>query len=119
MNEDRYSHIKRKFEFSENSLIQNEQEFNKELKLLTNEINAVKRNFMDLEKNVAKLNEELNKSVKRFEFKVLQKYVEMWQPMNFVTNEQFMKVISDNDNSVNNSIKNNGLESEKYLNAKN
>ena len=95
MMEDRYSRIKKKTEFNESSLINSEQEFNKELKILIEDINSLKQDFLDLNENVDILKEEISSSVSRHEFRSLQKYVNYWDPFNFLTEKDLEKYIKE------------------------
>ncbi len=95
MMEDRYSRIKKKTEFNESSLISSEQEFNKELKILIDDINSLKQDFLDLNENVDILKEELSNSVSRHEFRSLQKYVDYWDNFNFLTEKDLEKYIKE------------------------
>jgi predicted RNase H-like nuclease (RuvC/YqgF family) len=95
MMEDRYSKIKKKTEFNESSLINTNQEFNKELKILVEDINSLKQNFLDLNENIDILKEELSTAVSRHEFKSLQKYVDYWNPFTFLTEKDLEKYIKE------------------------
>lgn len=95
MMEDRYSRIKKKTEFNESSLIDTEKEFSKELKILVDDINSLKQEFLDLNENIDILKEELSTAVSRHEFRSLQKYVDYWDPFTFLTEKDLEKYIKE------------------------
>ncbi len=95
MMEDRYSRIKKKTEFNESSMINSEQEFNKELKILIDDINSLKQEFLDLNENVSILKDELSNAVSRHDFRSLQKYVNYWDTFKFITEKDLEKYIKE------------------------
>ncbi|MAG39253.1 hypothetical protein CMO90_04165 [Candidatus Woesearchaeota archaeon] len=91
--EERYSNIRKKIQMTDESLLDFEKDIRTELKALNQEFLELKRIVSEINDNLSLMSSELKKSVKQTDLKVVEKYVDMWQPMNFVTREELKKHI--------------------------
>ena len=67
----------------------------KEIKTLTLDITEVRNEINDIKDKVLMIIKELQAFAKREDVKILQKYVEMWEPMNFVTHAEVEEIIDE------------------------
>ena len=65
-----------------------EKDMKSEIKSLNHDLLEIKRSVSEINENLISMSSELKKSVKQSELKVLERYIDMWQPMNFVTKEE-------------------------------
>ena len=68
-----------------------------EVKAISQEFLEVKRLLQDLKEKINMITSELNNSVKEHDFKVVEKYLDLWNPGQFVTREQLKRKIEELD----------------------
>ncbi|MFH1210004.1 MAG: hypothetical protein V1663_04415 [archaeon] len=73
-----------------------------EYKKVSEELKEVNQDMKDLKKELFEVREALNKIVYELQFfarkdnlKVLEKYINMWNPLHFVTEEEVLKLIKE------------------------
>lgn len=93
--EERYSNIRKKIEFTEQTIIKDTKVIYDQLTLLENNITEINSEFSDITDKMNKMIEEINQTVKKSEFNVLAKYFEFWQPMEFLTRVEAEKLINE------------------------
>lgn len=86
--EERYTNLRRKMQMTDQNLLEFEKDMRSEIKALGNDLLELKRSVSEINENLIMMSSELKNSVKQYDFKVIEKYVDMWQPMNFVTREE-------------------------------
>lgn len=93
--EDRYGTLRKKLQLTDNELIEAQQEFERERKVLSEDIMAAKERIEELEERVATMEEEIQQAVHERDFRYLKKYVEYWDPSRFVSRSEAEKMIGD------------------------
>ncbi|MBW2987288.1 hypothetical protein KY336_01945 [Candidatus Woesearchaeota archaeon] len=93
--EDRYNNLKREMQFADTNIIRNKQDLSKEAKALDSEVNEIQQTIHELNDKVSEITKELQTCAKLADLKVLEKYVDMWQPVQFITREQALKFIEE------------------------
>jgi len=91
--EERYSTLRNKTQVSEQGMISLEKDMRGDIKLLSEEMLELKRELNDLKDKLRLIGAEMKNLVSKNEFKVMEHYVDMWQPMNFVTRNELSRVI--------------------------
>jgi len=95
--EERYSNIRKKTQMTDQSMLEFERDMRNEIRGLNQDLLDIKREFSEVKDSLLTITSEMKSSVKQNEFKVIEKYVDMWQPMNFVTREEFEKYLRDKE----------------------
>jgi len=93
MLEERYSALRKKDQFSEHTMLKDTKEIFQEIKLINETINELKMELSEFNEKITKLAEEVSGSVKKKEFDVLVKYLEYWEPLEFVTRNEAKKML--------------------------
>ncbi|MBW2990813.1 hypothetical protein KY348_03845 [Candidatus Woesearchaeota archaeon] len=93
--EERYSTLRNKSQVSEQSLIELEKEVRTDIKLLSEDVVDLKRELSDLKDKLRLISDEISNLVNKNEFRVLERYLDMWQPMNFVTKAELNRVLEE------------------------
>lgn len=93
--EERYSNIRKKIQMTDQNLLEFEKSMKSDLRSLNQDLLDIKRSVSEINENLTLMSSELAKAVKQSEFRVLEKYVDMWQPMNFVTKDEFNKLFKN------------------------
>lgn len=92
--EERYSNIRKKSQMIDENLLDFEREIREELRSISQDILDLKRSASDINENLISISAELKSSVRQDELKVFEKYLEMWQPMNFLTKSEAEKMFN-------------------------
>lgn len=91
--EERYTSLRKKTQTSDQNLIESERGINQEIRLLNDDLMALKRKLRELSEKTEVLSDEVDNFVKHEDFIVLDKYISMWQPMEFVTRKELNDIL--------------------------
>lgn len=91
--EERYSNIRKKTQMTDQNLLDFEKDIRTDIKSLNVDLLEIKRSVSEINENLIQISAELKKSVRQPEFRVVEKYVDMWQPMNFLTKDEFARFL--------------------------
>jgi len=91
--EERYSNLRKNIQVNEQNMLTDQRKVNADLKAVTSEITEMKRAFMEIKEEMRLMVAEVREAVKKEELKVLEKYVNLWEPLNFVTHAEVGKLI--------------------------
>ncbi len=86
--EERYGTLRKKFEVTEQNIIESDKGHYEEITLLGDGVLDIKRSMKDLVEKVSLLGDEIQGFVSKNEFTVLRRYVDFWQPLDFVTRKE-------------------------------
>ncbi|MDO8643029.1 MAG: hypothetical protein Q7R76_05640 [Candidatus Woesearchaeota archaeon] len=89
--EERYANVRKKMQLTENSLLKLSKEITKEVRAVGSELTDYRREFMDLRDKVRLIVKELQDCAKSDEVRTLTTYIELWEPLHFVTRNEFDK----------------------------
>ena len=67
----------------------------KEIKTINEDIKEVRREMEDINGKIGQIAKEMQIFAKKDEVKTLQKYVTMWEPIKFVTENQVEEIIKE------------------------
>ena len=93
--EERYSSVRKKSQFSEQSMLKETKEIYEDISLANAALKEIKGQVSDLNEKLIKLTEEVDSSVSKSEFNAVSKYLEFRQPLNFLTREEAEKILSE------------------------
>jgi hypothetical protein len=92
--EERYSLMRNKSQVTEESMIELERGMSKDIKSINDDITELKHQLKDIIDKLRLIDAEMKNLTKREEFKVLEHYLDMWQPMGFVTRAELDRMIA-------------------------
>ncbi len=93
--EERYTNLQTELRVTEENMIRRGKKVTTDIKTLTLDINELRKEINDIKDKVLMIIKELQSCAKREDVKVLQKYIEMWEPMNFVTHKEVEEIIDE------------------------
>ncbi|MBI4449017.1 hypothetical protein HY641_03260 [Candidatus Woesearchaeota archaeon] len=93
--EDRYGNIRDKMQFLEQNQLSQGKSLTTEVRATQAELLEVKRSLRDIDGKITQLAQEVAASSKKEEVLVLKRYIELWQPLNFVTRNQVEKIVKE------------------------
>ena len=95
MNEERFSELRKKMQFIEQSFLKHQKKLIRELKVINSDIEEDKKGITELKSKINLIIKELQLSASREDVEVLKKYLELWQPVKFVTENQVERIVGD------------------------
>ncbi len=93
--EEGFTNIRRSLQVTEQNMITRNKEFNTEIKALNSEFHELKKEIAQIKEKVLDLIRELESAAKIDEVKVLEKYINMWNPVKFVTQNEVERIIEE------------------------
>lgn len=91
--EERYGNLRKKSQMTDQSLLDFEKDLRSEIKSLNEDFLDIKKGLSEINENLVLMTSELKSTVKQSDFKMIESYVDMWQPMSFVTRDDLKKVL--------------------------
>jgi len=91
--EERNSNIQRKTEVIEGNMLNKNKEISENIKKINSDVKQLKKDFDDIKDNIKLLIKELQSRAKKEDVDVIQKYIDLWNPTNFVTNRELDKAV--------------------------
>ena len=95
MMEESYANIRRFMQVSEENMIAKNKHFSAEIKTLTSEINEMRKDFQELKDKLILVIKELQSVARKEEVKVLEKYINLWNPVKFVGQNEVDNIITE------------------------
>ena len=93
--EERTSNLIRKSQLTEQNMLLNNKKISTEIKAINDDINELKKIINEIKDHLRQVVEELKRCAKKEEIKIIQKYVDIWEPINFVTRNEVERIIKD------------------------
>jgi hypothetical protein len=91
--EERYNTLRKKLQLSDQSLLKVQKEMHREVKSFDQELIDQKRDFMDLHDKVRLIIKEIKGSARTEEVKILERYLSMWDPLQFMTKDEVRGIV--------------------------
>jgi predicted nucleic acid-binding protein len=95
MIEERFSTLKNKSQVSEKEIIEIEKDFESDMRIITDDVVEVKRQVRDISDKLRLMSQEIKNLAGKDDLKIIERYVDMWQPMDFVTRKELERMIEE------------------------
>ncbi len=95
VSEERYGELRKKLLLVEQNMLGNHKKAMSEIKSLQSEINEVKRTMLAVEDRIITVIKEIRLTARKEDVDVLKRYLELWDPVKFITSEQVEKIIDE------------------------
>jgi hypothetical protein len=86
--EDKYANLRKKIQLTDQTFLEMQKNLFKEKKLLTEELTESKMKLQELNDDLATMKSELKDTVKINDLKVLDRYLDLWEPLQYVTRKE-------------------------------
>lgn len=93
--EGRYANLQKRNRLTEENLLELDREVRAELRALTEQLVELRRKIQEINLKMDAVQGELANVVPRHEFAVVERYVDMWQPVRFVTRDEAQRMIKE------------------------
>jgi predicted nucleic acid-binding Zn-ribbon protein len=91
--EERYTSLRKKTQDTDQNILGLNKEVARESKLMHSELVDFRREFYDLRDKAKLIVKELKECAKTDEVKVLENYINLWEPVNFVTRREVERIV--------------------------
>ena len=91
--ESKFNNLREKTLVINQNMVQSYKNLSVEIKLLNDDIKEVKNDMFEIKENMHKVIQEFKFFASKKDFMVLEKYINMWNPLNFVTEKEVEELI--------------------------
>ena len=92
--ESRYGIMRDRIFLINQNMIQEYRKLNKEMKLIDSEIKSVKQDLNEIKGILRNVVNEMQNFARKENVKVLEKYINFWNPLNFVTEKEVVEIMN-------------------------
>ena len=93
--EERHTNLDRKIQVTDKNMLSENKRTHEEIRLINSDILEIKKGLNELTEKVDLIINEIKTLASKEEFEVLKKYVEYWEPLNFVTRKEVEKLVNE------------------------
>ena len=93
--EERYSGLRRKSQFTEESMLEDTKTISGDMQVLNETIDELKSEVFDINEKLTKLSDEIKATADKTELNVLAKYLDYWQPLDYITRKEAEDMIKE------------------------
>ena len=93
--EERYTNLRKKNQLSDQNMLKDSKRLSDDIKVLQSTINDLKKEISEVNNKIRKLHEEISQTVPKRKFDMISKYVDFWEPMNYVQKGETKKIIQN------------------------
>jgi hypothetical protein len=91
--EERYSSIRKNIQVNEQNVLATNKKMKTEVETVNLDLSDLKQSIREMNENIVLIVKELRETVKKEEVKVLEKYIELWEPLNFVSHDEMERYV--------------------------
>lgn len=96
--EERYGNIRKKLQLTDQNIIESERGFVKDLRIVNEDTLKLKKQVNDYSEKISIFTDEINQTAKRTDVKLIEKYLDLWNPRNFVTRKELKDYLKQKEN---------------------
>jgi len=91
--EERYASLREQIRFTDQSFLNSKNKISAEIRSADEELEEINSNIISMREKISDLMKELSLCAKEEDLKVIQKYIEIWEPVEFVTRKEVIDMI--------------------------
>ena len=95
MLEERYTSLRKKTQLTDQNLIESHKKLSSNIIAANSEVNEFKNELSQLKDETGLIISQLKESATKQEVTILQRYLDLWEPMSFVTRDEVVKMIKE------------------------
>jgi hypothetical protein len=95
VSEERFNELRKKILFVEQNMLTNHKKVMGDLKVSNDEIDELRHKIIDVEDRIITIIKELRLMARKGDVDVLRRYIELWDPVKFVTAEHAERIARD------------------------
>lgn len=96
INESRIANLRERLVVTDNNVVEEFRRMSEQIKELNTELKQVKADMFRLKETLKDVIKEMNSFASSQELKVLERYINTWNPLNFMTEKEVLSLIKEN-----------------------
>ena len=93
--EEGFTNLRKFFQVTEENMIAKHKHFSADIKTLTSDINEIRKEVQEIRDKLILVIKELQNVARKEEVKVLEKYINLWNPVKFVSQNEVEQIINE------------------------
>jgi len=93
--EESFTNMRRSLQVAEHNMLSKSKLFSTEIRTLTSEIDDMKKDMADIKEKILIIIKDLEDAAKINDVKILEKYINAWNPVKFVTLNEVERIIDE------------------------
>ena len=93
--EEGFTNLRRTLQVTEHNVLEKNKLFSTDIRALTSDINDIRKDIDEIKEKIIDMVAELELAAKREEVKVLEKYINFWNPVKFVTQNEVEAIVRE------------------------
>ncbi len=93
--EERYGRLRTQVQFTDHELIESKKNINTRIKALDQEMDDLSISVRDIKDLVTGLRQEVMQAARKEDLAVLERYLDLWEPLSFATRDEVKRVIQE------------------------
>jgi len=93
--EERFSELRKKLLFIEQNMLANQKKVVSEVKAINSEVTELRHKIVQIEDRIITIVKEIKLTAKKEDFDVMRKYLDLWNPLKFTTENHVIKLIKE------------------------
>ena len=93
--EESFTNLRRALQVTDQNMLGKNKVFATEIRTITLDISDIKNNINEIKEKIMEMVNELEEVAKKEEVKVLEKYINFWNPIKFVTQNEVEAIVKD------------------------
>lgn len=90
--EERYTNLRRKTQVTEQNMLMSHKNVNVDIKTINTEMNELRRDVILIQNKIKQIVTNLGTFAKKDDVKTLERYINLWEPIKYVTEEGVKKI---------------------------
>jgi len=90
-----FTSIRGSLQVTEQNMLSKNKLFTTDIRTLTSDIGELKKEIAEIKEKILEVVKELKEAAKRDELKVLEKYINFWNPVKFVTQDEVEAIVKE------------------------
>lgn len=99
--EERYSNLRRKTQVTDQNMLSIQKTLTREIKTIDDQLNDLQKSINELKEKMAQILRETKNFALGEDISILKRYLDFWQPLNFLTKDEAEQLIEDMINKKN------------------
>jgi len=93
--EEGFTNLRKFFQVTEENILAKNKHYSAEIKTLTSDINEIRKEMQELKDKMFLIIKELQTTARKEEVRILEKYINLWNPIKFVTQNEVEQIIGE------------------------
>ena len=98
--EERYGNIRKKLQLTDQNVLESERGFVKELRTVNDDTLKLRKQVNDYSEKISIFTDEIKQTAKKTDIKLIEKYLDLWDPRNFVTRRELKEYLKQKESMM-------------------